>query len=60
MNQPQSSIEGGKTYIVGAGVAGLLVADALIELSRTKSDLPKIEIIDQAFCVGEKLTKGNG
>ncbi|WP_036481124.1 FAD-dependent oxidoreductase [Myxosarcina sp. GI1] len=61
MNQLQSSVGQGKTYIVGAGVAGLLVADALIELSSSRSQtLPNIEIIDQAFSVGEKLTKGNG
>lgn len=53
----------GKTYIIGAGVAGLLAADALNQLYQKqyeRGSLPIIEVIDQSSQVGDKLTKGNG
>lgn len=61
--QNLNSIGTGKTYIVGAGIAGLLVADALNELYKqtfVNQPLPAIEVIDQAPQVADKLTKGNG
>lgn len=50
-------------YIIGAGIAGLLTADALNDYYHSHLAgvaLPQIEIIDQAAQVGDKLTRGNG
>ncbi|MBI4783161.1 MAG: FAD-dependent oxidoreductase [Oscillatoriophycideae cyanobacterium NC_groundwater_1537_Pr4_S-0.65um_50_18] len=56
-NRPQ------KIYIIGAGIAGLLTADAIVELYKQQSGsafIPSIEVLDQAPQVADKLTRGNG
>ncbi|TAD79368.1 MAG: FAD-binding oxidoreductase [Oscillatoriales cyanobacterium] len=69
MSLPQNAVEwrwvdqvvADRIYIVGAGVAGLLTAWAIVqEYQRSGRNLPDVVMIDRAAQPGAGLTAGNG